>query len=154
LRLVPLALCLVPIMSGCNSGNTGTSASGLTDLTPTLSTSTGTDNAPSGGSAPTKLQGHWLLVSKSGHAFKNRFELEIRDRQYGFPIGLVRGQVVAHGNEVDFYNEDLCDLAFPKGVGRYRWTVKGELLYLAEIEKDRCATRRGVLDDAAYHRIG
>jgi hypothetical protein len=92
-------------------------------------------------------------LSKSGHAFKNRFELEVRDRQYGFPVGLVRGQVAAHGSEVDFYNEDLCDLAFPEGVGRYRWSVNGELLYLAGIEDDQCATRRGVLDGAKYRRL-
>jgi hypothetical protein len=153
--LVPLVLCLAAMAEGCDSGGqAGSAAGGPTNPTPSVSTSSGTDHAPSGGSAPTKLQGHWLLVSKSGHKFKNRFELAIRDRQYGFPVGLVRGQVVAHGSEVDFYNEDLCDLAFPEGVGRYRWIVKGDLLHLERMGKDACATRRGVLDDATYRRIG
>jgi hypothetical protein len=153
--LVPLVFCLAAIAEGCDSGGqAGSATGGPTNPTPAVPTASGTDHAPSGGPASTKLQGHWLLVSKSGHMFKNRFELEIRDRQYGFPVGLVRGQVVAHGPEVDFYNEDLCDLAFPQGVGRYRWTVKGELLHLDRIEKDPCATRRGVLDDATYRRIG
>jgi len=105
------------------------------------------------GFALTKLQGEWLLISKSGHAFKNRFELVIRDRHYGFPVGLVRGEVVAHGVEVDFYNEDLCDLPFPEGVGRYRWAVRGNVLHLDHMTKDPCATRGGVLDDAIYRRI-
>jgi len=55
---------------------------------------------------------------------------------------------------VDFYNEDLCDLAFPEGVGRYRWIVNGELLHLDPIERDPCATRGGVLDDATYRGTG
>jgi hypothetical protein len=152
--MVLLAFCLVAIADGCDSGGQAGSATGEpNNPTAAVSASSGTDNAPSGGPAPTKLQGHWLLVSKSGHAFKNRFELEIRDRHYGFPVGLVREQVAAHGTEVDFYNEDLCDLAFPEGVGRYRWRVKGELLYLAEIDEDHCATRQGVLDGAKYRRL-
>jgi hypothetical protein len=35
----------------------------------------------------------------------------------------VRGHVVTHDPRGDFYNEDLCNLAFPQGIGRYRWTV-------------------------------
>jgi hypothetical protein len=145
-----LALCVVSIANGCDSGGevkgSATAAA--------LSTVSGINNAPNGGPAPTKLQGHWLLTSKSGHTFKNRFELVIRDRQYGFPVGLVRGEVVAsEAFEVDFYNEDLCDLPFPEGVGRYRWTVKGKLLHLKDIKKDPCATRGGVLDDATYRRL-
>jgi hypothetical protein len=157
--LILLALCVVSIAEGCDSGAeakgsaTATSSNGRTSPTAALSTTTGIDNAPSGGSAPTKLQGEWLLISKSGHAFKNRFELVIRDRHYGFPVGLVRGEVVAHGVEVDFYNEDLCDLPFPEGVGRYRWAVRGNVLHLDHMTKDPCATRGGVLDDAIYRRI-
>jgi hypothetical protein len=151
-----VVFCLVAIGDGCDSGaeGSGTDTSTVVQASPTqaLSTTSGIENVPSGGPAPTRLQGQWLLISKSGHTFKNRFELVIRDRQYGFPVGLVRGQVVAHGVEVDFYNEDLCDLPFPEGVGRYRWTVTGKLLHLDRIEKDPCATRRGVLDDATYRR--
>jgi hypothetical protein len=153
-RLVPLVFCLLAIADGCDSGtHAGSATRGGNNPTPAVPTSRGIDNAPSGGPAPTKLQGHWLLVSKSGHTFTNRFELEIRDRQYGFPVGLVRGHLVTHGDEVDFYNEDLCSLPFPQGVGRYRWTVKGERLHLARIDNDPCATRRGFLEDATYRRL-
>ena len=76
----------------------------------------------------------------------------IRARHYGFPIGLVRGEIVAQANEVDLYNEDLCGLAFPKGVGRYRWSLAGETLHLDLIGKDPCATRAGVLNEATYRR--
>jgi hypothetical protein len=106
---------------------------------------------PAGGPTPAELQGSWELVSKSGKTLKNRFELVIPARHYGFPIGLVRGEIVAQGNEVDLYNEDLCGLAFPKGVGRYRWTLAGEMLHLDLIGKDPCA-RAGVLNDATYRR--
>lgn len=156
--LVLLALCVAAVANGCDSGGeveaSATSSNGRTSPTAALSTTSGVDNAPNGGPVPAKLQRHWLLISKSGHTFKNRFDFAIRDRQYGFPIGLVRGEVVAPGPfELDFYNEDLCDLPFPEGVGRYRWTVKGELLHLVAIEKDPCATRRGVLDGATYRRV-
>jgi hypothetical protein len=152
-RLAPLLFCLVAIADGCDSAGQAGSATGGPSNPTAASTSTRVDNAPSGGPAPSELQGHWLLVSKSGHRFTNRFELEIRDRQYGFPVGLVRGHLVAYGDEVDFYNEDLCNLPFPQGVGRYRWTVKGERLRLARIDNDPCATRRGVLEDATYRRL-
>jgi hypothetical protein len=101
---VLLALSLVAVCDGCSRGEeAGGSATGASAVEPTSSaTTSGIENAPSGGPPPVKLQGHWLLISKSGHKFKNRFELEIRDRQYGFPVGLVRGHVVAHDAEVDF----------------------------------------------------
>jgi hypothetical protein len=63
----------------------------------------------------------------------------------------VRGEIVAQGNEVDLYNEDLCGLAFPKGVGRYRWSLAGETLHLDLIGRDPCG-RAGVLNDATYRR--
>lgn len=113
-------------------------------------------SAPSGGPTPAELQGSWELVSISGKTLKNlgRLELVIRGSHYGFPIGLVRGQIVARGNEIDFYNEDLCGLAFPKGVGRYRWSLAAEALHLELIGRDPCANRVGVLNDATYRRSG
>jgi hypothetical protein len=157
-RLVLLVFCLVAIGDGCDSGaegsETDTSTIVRTSPTQALSTTNGIENAPTGGPAPTKLQGRWLLISKSGHTFKNRFELAIRDHQYGFPVGLVRGSIVAQGKKVDFYNEDLCGLAGPEGIGQYRWDVRGEILHLDLIGEDPCANRAGVLDDATYRRTG
>jgi hypothetical protein len=134
---------------GCNHGTSASGAS--TASTGSVPTATIPEIAPSGGPTPAELQGSWELVSKSGKTFKNRFELVIPARHYGFPIGLVRGEIVAQGNEVDLYNEDLCGLAFPKGVGRYRWTLAGEMLHLDLIGKDPCACA-GVLNDATYRR--
>jgi hypothetical protein len=118
---------------GCNHGTSASGAS--TASTGSVPTATIPEIAPSGGPTPAKLQGSWELVSKSGKTFKNRFELVIPARHYGFSIGLVRGEIVAQGNEVDLYNEDLCGLAFPKGVGRYRWGLAGEILHLDLIGK-------------------
>jgi hypothetical protein len=146
-----VAVALVSVLSplGCNHG---TSASGASTAPPgSVPTATIPEIAPSGGPTPAKLQGSWELVSKSGKTFKNRFELVIPARHYGFSIGLVRGEIVAQGNEVDLYNEDLCGLAFPKGVGRYRWALAGEMLHLDLIGKDPRA-RAGVLNDATYRR--
>lgn len=154
--MILLALGCIAVFGGCSSGEkTGGSSTHPSAVEQTSSGRTSSiENVPSGAPAPSKLQGHWLLISKSGHTFKNRFDFAIRDRQYGFPIGLVRGEVVAPGPfELDFYNEDLCDLPFPEGVGRYRWTVRGNLLYVDDLELDPCATRRGVLDDATYRRV-
>jgi hypothetical protein len=64
-------------------------------------------------------------------------------RHYGFSIGLVRGEIVAQGNEVDLYNEDLCGLAFPKGVGRYRLDL-GRVRCFTWISSERIRARAPV----------
>jgi hypothetical protein len=100
---------------GCSHGSPASDASTPTTVSVPAATSSG--SAPSGGPTPGQLQGSWELVSISGKPLKNlgRLELVIREGHYGFPIGLVRGQIVARGNEVDLYNEDLCALAFSQG---------------------------------------
>jgi hypothetical protein len=128
-----VAVAPVSVLSplGCNHGTSASGAS--TASTGSVPTATIPEIAPSGGPTPAKLQGSWELVSKSGKTFKNRFELVIPARHYGFSIGLVRGEIVAQGNEVDLYNEDLCGLAFRKGSVRAR----------------RCPQRRDVSQGAA-----
>jgi hypothetical protein len=147
---VAVALLLALSLFGCDDKSPAAKTSVISAGSgPTMTSS---ENPVSGGPAPAELQGRWLLVSISKKAFKNRFELVIRDRHYGFPLGLVRGSIVAQGNEVDFYNEDLCDRACPEGIGRYRWNVRGDMLHLDLIGEEPCANRAGVLDDATYRR--
>jgi hypothetical protein len=78
-KLGLVVFCLVAIADGCDSAaeRSGTGTLTVVQASPTqaLSTTSGIENAPSGAPAPTKVQGHWLLVSKPGYKFKNRFEL-------------------------------------------------------------------------------
>jgi hypothetical protein len=43
--------------------------------------------------------------------------------------------------------------SFPEGVGRYRWTVKGNTLRFEQIGKEPCGGRADILDGAVYKRI-
>jgi hypothetical protein len=61
----------------------------------------------------------------------------------------VRGNVVVTGDEIDFFNGDICGLQLPDGVGRYRWTLASGTLHLVSITTDPCG-RTNVLDGQDY----
>ena len=58
------------------------------------------------------------------------------------------------GEEVAFFNAQMCGLALPDGVGRYRWAVKGSRLHFTAIDDDPCGGRAAILDDETYERVG
>jgi hypothetical protein len=60
------------------------------------------------------------------------------------------GEIVVRGDEIDFFNSAHCTLYLPEGVGRYRWTIKGNKLQLHVIEKDPCGGRAAI--DATFKR--
>jgi hypothetical protein len=147
------ALCFVAGLVAC--GGDKSSESG----TSSASTSSGTRAStvvqrPSGGPAPGVLQGRWQLVSVVKKKITVDFQLIISDRKYTWKGSDVNGNVVAKGNEVVFFNESLCRLAFPEGVARYKWNVKAEMLHLHLVGKEPCRDRGGVFDDAMYRRLG
>ena len=84
---------------------------------------------------PAKLQGSWELVSKSGKTL-NRFELVIRAHHYGFPIGLVRGEIVARATRSTSTTKISAGSPFPRAsagiagawrVRRFTWISSEEI---------------------------
>jgi hypothetical protein len=67
---------------------------------------------------------------------------------------LAHGDLVVNGEKVAFFNAQICGLALPDGVGRYRWTVKGSRLRFTPVDDDPCGGRAAILADETYERVG
>jgi hypothetical protein len=61
-----------------------------------------------------------------------------------------QGNVVANGNEMDFYNSAYCGIQLPAGLGRFTWRVTAGALYFTMIS-DTC-TRAHVLTNRGWTR--
>ena len=52
--------------------------------------------------------------------------------------GDASGDIGVSGNEIDFFNADQCGRTLPDGVGRYAWSVLGNVLHLTALNQDPC----------------
>jgi hypothetical protein len=48
------------------------------------------------------------------------------------------GDLVVNGDEVAFFNAQICGLALPNGVGQYPLTVQGSRLHFTPVGDDPC----------------
>jgi hypothetical protein len=62
------------------------------------------------------------------------------------------GDVVVNNTEIDFFNEDYCGLQLPKGVGRYKWMLKGGVLHFTLLSPDPCDIRTKFVGNQSYGR--
>jgi hypothetical protein len=112
-------LCLVLMSCARESGSEATSQPA------TEATSTRASSGPTGDTAPAELQGTWKLVSNNPY---RGLVVVITDSHYRVVERFAHGDLAVNGDEVAFFNAQICGLALPDGVGRYRWTVKGSRL--------------------------
>lgn len=54
----------------------------------------------------------------------------------GFPSCC--GDVVVNGSEMDFFNDSVCGFPMPEGLGRYTWTLSGNVLHFTSLNQDPC----------------
>jgi hypothetical protein len=149
IAVVGAALALAS--AGCGGKSVAAETSPTTSgAGPTASTG-GPAGGPGGEAAPAKLQGTWRLVSKSP---EQGLIFVITDRHYRVPTRLAHGDLVVDGDEIQFFNAAICGLTLPEGVGRYRWTVKGDRLHFEAIGKEPCGGRADILANATYERTG
>ena len=141
-------------VAGCGGESTaaGTTSASTTAPTASASSTSSTDGRPPGDAAPAKLQGTWKLVSRD--SLEKGLLFVISERHYRVPMHLAHGDLAVSGNEIAFFNAAICGLTLPEGVGRYRWTVKGNTLRFEQIGKEPCGGRGDILDGAVYKRIG
>ena len=118
---------------------------------PTATRAAANPQQPSGEDAPAELQGTWRLMSKGP---EKGLLFVISDRHYRVPARLAHGDLAVDGDEILFFNATICGLTLPQGIGRYRWTVKGNRLRFDPIEEDPCGGRSDILDGTAYERVG
>jgi hypothetical protein len=93
----------------------------------------------------------WKLVSKSP---ERGLVVVITDSHHRVVQRLAHGDLVVNEDEVAFFNAQICGLALPDGVGRYRWNVEGSRLHFTPIDEDPCGGRAAIFDDATYERVG
>lgn len=91
---------------------------------------------PAGGPAPAALIGQWVPTTDPRTIGGAPVRLVIRATSW--IDGSVHGDLVVSGDEIDFYNSDYCGLRLPDGVGRYRWSITGDLLTLTLLAPDPC----------------
>jgi hypothetical protein len=99
---------------------------------------------------PGQLQGDWFFRRVDGWVQLTLDGNDYKLQGYhnaGFGEA-ANGNVVVNGDEIDFFNGDQCGMPLPGGVGRYRWTLSGELLLFATLNDDPCGRRE---DLAARH---
>lgn len=64
-----------------------------------------------------------------------------------------QGGLVVDGDEIAFFNSNVCPLELPEGVGRYRWRITDDKLRLKLLGKDPCSGRERWVN-SAFEREG
>lgn len=148
-RILPAALALAClVLTACGGGGPQSDA---TTQAPTAATTTRASSAPTGDPAPAKLQGTRRLVSEGP---EKGIRVVITDRHYRVVERLGHGDLVVNGDEIAFFNAQICGLLLPDGVGRYRWTLEGRRLHFTPSDEEPCGGRADILADATYERVG
>jgi hypothetical protein len=132
---------------------------------------TPTSSPPPGGPVPSQLWGNWYLPGAAVRQVTAGtipcpsnptptncfFQLMLGGSTWSISFvasgGIVvpsQGNVVANGNEMDFYNSDYCGLQLPAGLGRFTWRVTVGVLYFTVIS-DTCS-RANVLTNRGWTR--
>jgi len=130
------------LVSGCDSSSPSANG-GSTASAPTTT-------ASAEPLVPDVLQGRWRLVPTSA----GRLILIVRETEYSLR-GLYRTTAGLLGDDevLEFFPLDLrgCESS---DLGRYRWTLEGDILSLALIGKDPCRIRRRIFDGSTFERRG
>ena len=106
---------------------------------------------PPGGPLPAQLQGDWFLVG-SESSTNQHLILTATTYMTRQTNGDAHGEVVVNGEEIDFFNGDVCGLPLPGGVGRYRFTLTSGTLRLMPITPDPCG-RTSILSNFNYRKL-
>jgi hypothetical protein len=110
-----------------------------------------TASAPPGGAVPTTLAGNWILRTTTPSTSP---DLVFQASSYELITngGLSFGNVAVNGNEIDFFNGNVCRIPLPGGVGRYRWSLHGGVLQFTPLNMDPCGGRTRPLANQTYVR--
>lgn len=131
-----------------------------------LSTPSAAPSPPPGGPVPAQLLGGWYLTPADINAVLGysacpspatvatcSVQIVFTATTYSWPnnLGLESGggNVVVNKTEIDFL---LALPVCPNGVGRYTWTLTGDVLHFAPLNQDPCQPRSGFLVNLNFHR--
>ena len=142
---VLLAIAFVMLASSC--GQSTSSAQ--------LPSPSAVPSPPAGGPVPAQLRGGWYVLPPDINAAVGYTACPLPStpakcsvqivfaattvtwpNNMGFPSCC--GDVVVNNSEVDFFNDSECGIQLPNGVGRYTWTLTGNVLHFAPLNQDPC----------------
>jgi hypothetical protein len=106
-------------------------------------------SAPRGGPVPFELDGAWKEVADPPPVFMILSGTDYSSAGFG---GSGKGNVAVNGSEIDFYNGSVCDLALPRGIGKYRWMISGGLLMFTALNSDPCPRASYLTDPKGWQR--
>lgn len=95
---------------------------------------------------PPELQGLWLMVGSQNPPAYSRLHLTAD----GWSFLQASGRAVVNGDEIDFFASEACE--FADAVGRYRWSLKADVLHFEALDQDPCE-RRLLFDNVSYTLI-
>lgn len=150
------AIVLLGIAFVFLAGSCGQSLSSAKLPTPSIAPSlTPVASPPQGSLVPTQLLGGWYVLpadinSAVGYtacplpSTPAKCSVQIVftataatwPNNLGFPSCC--GDVVVNGSEMDFFNDSVCGIQLPDGVGRYTWTLTGRILHFTPLNQDLC----------------
>ena len=127
---------------------------------------TPTASPPQGGPVPAQLLGGWYLTLADINAVLGypacpspatvatcSVQIVFTATTYSWPnnLGLESGggNVVVNKTEIDFL---LALPVCPTGVGRYTWTLTGDVLHFTPLNQDPCPPRSSFLVNLNFHR--
>jgi hypothetical protein len=153
--------CVVLFLSSwslvaCGGSTNPSSSTTPHPTTPAPAAATATTTAaspPPGGAAPARLVGTWTRVI---HTADEAAVVTIDTNSFSVSdtLGGASGEIVVNGNEIDFFNVPQCHLFLPKGVGRYRWRLRGATLHFTALNSDPCPVRHGHFANQNFTRTG
>lgn len=150
---VPLALLgilLIFVASSC-----GQSTSSAKPPTPSASLAPAPASPGQGGPVPAQLLGGWYLLPADINAAVGYAACQLPSTPAKCSVQIVFtattvtwpnnlgflsccGNAVVNGSEIDFFNDSGCGIPLPDGLGRYTWTLTGNVLHFTPLNADPC----------------
>lgn len=140
-----LAIALIVLASSCDQSTSSAK----------LPTPSAGPSRPPGGPVPVQLLGGWYVLPPDINAAVGYTACPLPStpakcsvqivfapttvtwpNNMGFPSCC--GDVVVNNTEVDFFNDSVCGIPLPDGVGRYTWTLTGSVLHFTPLNQDPC----------------
>lgn len=135
-----LALVIPLVIAAC--GSSGGAPSTAEDHSP-VSVVIAASPPPPGGPLPPQLRGYWRNVDSANALSYSKLRLTANSYSANQAIG----SAVVNGDEIDFFAAPHCDSI--DAVGRYRWTLNGDLLHFTALNDDPCE-RKAMFDNETY----
>jgi hypothetical protein len=143
--LALLGIALVVLASSCGQPTSSAKVSAASTA----------PSPPPGGPVPAQLLGGWYVTPADINAAVGYTACQLPSTPAKCSVQIVFtattvtwpnnlgftsccGNVVVNGSEIDFFNDSGCGIPLPDGLGRYTWTLTGNVLHFTSLNQDPC----------------